>query len=212
MKGKSMPKIDLSDTIAAKSDQLNADDLVGGDKIIKIRDVQVVKNDQPVSIFFDGEDKKPWKPCKSMRRILVMAWGDDGQKYKGRSLSLYLDPKVKWAGQEVGGIRIRAMSDIDKELRVALTVTRGKKEPYIVKKLETSNQPKRELTNSEYQIWCERMDDCMTVVELSEISGDIKNSQLNDDGLGKLRAYYSDVLRQLRNVVEINNNGEIKND
>jgi hypothetical protein len=66
--------------------------------------------EQPVAIHFEGDDGKPYKPCKSMSRVLVSAWGPDSSKYVGRSLTLYCDPKVKWGGMEVGGIRISHMS------------------------------------------------------------------------------------------------------
>ena len=60
---------DLSQTIAPRSDQLNADDLIGGPRTIKVRQVSISKGaDQPASIFFEGDDGKPYKPGLSMRR------------------------------------------------------------------------------------------------------------------------------------------------
>ena len=67
--------MDLSKTIIPKSDQLNADDLIAGSKIIKIRDIKGGSDDaQPVNIYFYGDNNKPFKPCKSVRRILVQLW------------------------------------------------------------------------------------------------------------------------------------------
>ena len=127
---------DLSKAIIPKSDQMNADDLLVSPKTIKITGVKVkINGDQAVSINFEGDDKKPWRPCKSMCRILVAVWGVDGDVYVGRSLTLYCDPAVKWAGAEVGGIRISHMSDLEQNYKVALTVTRGKKKMYVVKPL-----------------------------------------------------------------------------
>jgi hypothetical protein len=65
--------LDLSKTIAPRSDQLNADDLIGGPRTITITGVKLVAEDQPVAISFDNDEGKPWKPCKSMRRVLVKA-------------------------------------------------------------------------------------------------------------------------------------------
>jgi hypothetical protein len=135
--------LDLSKTIAPKSDQLNADDLIGGPRTITITGAKLVAEDQPVAISFDNDEGKPWKPCKSMRRVLVKAWGADGAKYAGRSLTLYLDESVRFGGAAVGGIRIGAMSHISKDLVMALTATRGTKKAYTVKPLavETPAKP-----------------------------------------------------------------------
>lgn len=134
--------MDMKPTIIPKSDQLNADDLLSGPITITITDVQVRPGtEQPVSIHYEGDSGKPYKACKSMCRVMVAAWGADASKYKGRSLALYCDPKVKWGGMEVGGIRISHMSDIDSAMTMALTVTRANKKPFTVKPL-VSGAPK----------------------------------------------------------------------
>jgi hypothetical protein len=126
---------DMSQVIVPKSDQINADDLIGRDMTITIREVQIRGGqEQPVSIYFDGSDKA-FRPCKSMSRVLVQAWGPDANKYVGHSLTLYRDPTVKWGGMEVGGIRISHMSHIDQPLTMALTATKGSRKPYTVKPL-----------------------------------------------------------------------------
>ncbi|WP_206020386.1 hypothetical protein [Rhodovarius crocodyli] len=51
-------------------------------------------------------------------------------------MTLYRDPKVKFGGMEVGGIRIGAMSHIDRDIVMALTVTKAKREPYKVQVLK----------------------------------------------------------------------------
>ena len=119
---------DLSKTIKPKTDQLNADDLVGGSITIKIRDVKIIESPvQPVSIFFDGDNNKPYKPSLGMRRVLVQLWGDDGNAYVGRKLTLFRDDNVKFGGEEVGGIRISHASNILKATRVLETVSKGKR-------------------------------------------------------------------------------------
>jgi hypothetical protein len=134
--------LDLSKTIAPRSDQLNSDDLIGGPRTITITGVKLVAEDQPVAVSFEGDEGKPWKPCKSMRRVLVKAWGADGAKYAGRSLTLYLDESVRFGGAAVGGIRIGAMSHISKDLVMALTATRGTKKAYTVKPLAVEQPAK----------------------------------------------------------------------
>lgn len=134
---------DMKQVIVPKSDQLNADDLLAGPMTVKITAVTVRGGqEQPVSISFEGDNGKPYKACKSMCRVLVHAWGADSSKYVGRSMTLYCDPKVKWGGMEVGGIRISHMSHIDSPITMALTVTRGSKKPYVVQPLA----PKAPLT------------------------------------------------------------------
>lgn len=126
----------LRATIIPKSDQLNAQELIGGPITIKITNVVLTESpDQPVIIHYEGENGRPWKPCKSMRVVLIFAWGDDGTKWIGRHVTLFNDPEVKWAGVKAGGIRISHMSHIDRNIEVSLTVTRGKKAPFVIKEL-----------------------------------------------------------------------------
>jgi hypothetical protein len=130
---------DMSKVIVPKSDQINADDLIAGPRTIRIREVSVrAGQDQPVSVFYDGDDGKPYKPCKSMCRVMVLAWGADAKAYAGRSMTLYRDPTVKWGGMEVGGIRISHMSDMDRDLVMSLTATKGSRKPYKVQPLNVS--------------------------------------------------------------------------
>jgi hypothetical protein len=128
--------MDLSKTIIPKSDQLNADDLVGGSKTITIRKVSQGADDtQPVNIYYFGDNNKPYKPCKSMRRLLVQLWGVDGAQFVGRSLTLYRDDSVMFAGVEVGGIRISHVSDIQQPTKVLITTAKSKRRPITVEPL-----------------------------------------------------------------------------
>ena len=127
--------IDLRGTIKPKSDQLNADDLIGGPVTIRITGVAVGEGEQPVSISFDGDGGKPFKPGKSMRRVLVNLWGPDGAAYIGRSLTIYRDEQVVFGGVEVGGIRISHMSHLQRETTMALTATKAKRKPFTVRPL-----------------------------------------------------------------------------
>lgn len=133
---------DLSLTIAPKSDQLNADDLIGGPMTILITRVSGRDTaEQPIAINFEGDGGKPYMPCKSMRRVLVHVWGKDGNQYPGRSLTLYRDPAVKFGVLEVGGIRISHMSHIDEPVTMALTATRASRKPFTVRPLANAPAP-----------------------------------------------------------------------
>lgn len=131
---------DVSFALEARSDQLNAVDIMGAEPIIRIRDVKVKQGDQPVSVYFDGDNNRPWKPCKSMLRILAGAWGRDSSKWVGKYVKLYFDPSVKYAGKEVGGIRIKALSDIDpRGVDFVVTLNRQQRQPCHIPLLEVKN-------------------------------------------------------------------------
>lgn len=133
--------MNLATTIIPKSDQLNADDLLSGPRTITITGVETGSSqEQPVFIRYEGDNGRPYKPCKSMRRVLVAAWGSDGSAYIGRRLTLYCDPSVTFGRETCGGIRISHASNIDAPLEIALTVTRGKRKPYRVEPLPTVQQ------------------------------------------------------------------------
>lgn len=130
--------VDLSMTVVPKSDQMNADDLIAGPRTITITRITASDTpEQPVSVYFEGDNGKPWKPCKSMRRVLIAAWGADASKFAGRSVTLYNDPDVQFGGMKLGGIRISHMSHLDGPLKLALTTTKSKRAMYAVKQLAT---------------------------------------------------------------------------
>ncbi len=134
--------IDMGAFVAPKSDQLNADDLIAGPRTIRIERVSGSGNpDQPVNVHFEGDGGKPFRPCKSMRRVMISAWGPDAAQYVGRGMTLYRDPKVAFGGMEVGGIRISHMSHVEREMIMALTVTKAKRQPYRVQVLKADAPP-----------------------------------------------------------------------
>lgn len=143
----------LRDTITPKSDQLNADDLVGTTKTITVTNVRRGSADQPVIIDYEGDNGRPYKPCKSMRRVLIYSWGDDGRAWVGRSMTLYHDPEVKFGGVMVGGIRISHLSHIDGPKVMQLTATRGKKAPYRVDPIAVTAPYPQELFDERLPAW-----------------------------------------------------------
>lgn len=132
---------DMSLVIQPRSDQLNADDFIAGPKTYTIEGVAITPGaEQPVSINLVGEPRM-WRPCKSMSRVLVAGWGPDAKVYAGRSVTLYRDPKVKWGGLEIGGIRISHMSHIDRDMLLQLTATKGKRAPHVITPLVVEDRP-----------------------------------------------------------------------
>lgn len=120
---------DVSLAIQPKSDQLNYDDVSGGrELIITITEVRVTNSDQPVSIFYDGCGKKAYKPSKGMTRLLADAWGTESDNWIGKSALLWGDSTAKWAGKEIGGIRIKALSHIaEAGIKPFVTIAKGRR-------------------------------------------------------------------------------------
>jgi hypothetical protein len=127
---------DLRSTIIPRSDQLNAEQLLGGPLTITVTDVRLGSSEeQPVKVHYAGENGRPFLPCKTMRKVLIHAWGADGRQWVGRSMTIYNDQAVKFGGEDVGGIRISHLTDIERDIKVSLTSTRGKKAKYEIRKL-----------------------------------------------------------------------------
>lgn len=123
--------MDLTQSIEARSDQINADDLLAGPATYTVREVINGKAEQPFD-FLLVETERAYRPSKTMRRVIVACLGPDASKYPGVRLTLYRDPSIQFGGKAVGGIRISHMSRIDKPVEVMAQVTRGKREKFVV--------------------------------------------------------------------------------
>jgi len=127
-------------SIVPKSDQLNSDDLAySGPITVTIEGVSRGDKEQPISVAISG--RQPWKPCKSMRRVLIAVYTDDPKKWVGQQVTLFADPTVMWAGVKVGGIRISHMSGIEGPKTFLLTQTRGKKAEVVIQPIAATPEP-----------------------------------------------------------------------
>ncbi len=134
--------MDLTESIAPKSDQLNADDLIAGSVTVTISEVRKGSDEQPVDVHLVEFPGRAYRPSKSMRRVMVMAWGAEASAYSGRRLTLYRNPEITFGRDKVGGIEISHLSHLEKPLTVALTATRGKRKSFTVKPLaEIAEKP-----------------------------------------------------------------------
>ena len=152
----------LLTAIQAKSDQLNAVDIP---QPITRTVTKVIRNDtkeQPASIVLDDQ-KRPYKPCKSMLRVLVSCWGFDPALWLGRQMTLFCDPSVKWAGESVGGIRISHLSHLPGNKDVQLNESKHKKITWTVFNIETKVEPER-ITKATKAIAA-----CKTVEDLAKV-------------------------------------------
>lgn len=169
--------MDLTDTVEPKSDQMNADDLLSGPRTFTITEVRRASSvEQPVDVYLAEFPKgRPFRPSKSMRRVMIAGWGKEAAVYAGRRLTLYRDPEIKFAGEAVGGVRISHMSHIEKRLTLALTVTRGKRSPYVVDPLPNDAPTSPPVDES-------------TVARLAELRAEWKEGGLSQERVEEIRA------------------------
>jgi hypothetical protein len=200
--------VDIRASISPNSSQLNADDLIGQPRTIRVTSVKAHSADQPIAVYFDGDNGKPYLPCKSMRRVLVAAWGDVAADWIGRSMTLYSDPEVVFGGVKVGGIRISHVSHIDQPLSILLTTTRSKRKPYLVKPLKAEVRPMQKGAESVQKdrppldlapptesdaVLLElirRMNEAGGMLELAAIAHDVRTAPLTDAQRDHARAVY----------------------
>lgn len=163
--------MDLTETIAPKSDQLNAEDLLTGPRTFTIEKVTAGSAEQPVNVHLVEMPGRPYRPSKSMRRVMVDAWGKETAPYAGRRLTLYRDPEVTFGRDKVGGIKISHLSHIEKRRTVALTITRGKRAPFTVEPLPdaptapTTDQVAASTDQAELRAWWNQYPDLRGVIE-----------------------------------------------
>lgn len=111
--------MDLTNTITPDSTQLNADDLMAGPVTVTVERVSKGSAEQPVDVHLAEFPDRAYRPSKSMRRVMVAAWGKEASTYVGRRLTLYRDPEVTFGRDKVGGIKISGMSNIEKPLTIS---------------------------------------------------------------------------------------------
>ncbi len=175
--------IDLSQTVIPKSDQTNADDLISGPRTITITAVKMYASDeQPVGIHYENDGGRPYKPNKSMRRVLIAAWGPDGAQYVGRAMTIYLDRTVTWGGAEVGGIRISHLSHIERRMTMALTATKKSRKAFVVDPLL--------MTISADQAWLEDIKSAENLADLKTVYGTAWKASSTKEGKDKMEAAY----------------------
>jgi hypothetical protein len=158
--------IDIRAAAAPRSDQTNYEDLLGGPRTVRVAEVKAGSKEQPIEVHYEGGDGKPYKPCKSMLRVLIASWGDKGADWVGRSMTLYGDHEVVFGGVKIGGIRISHVSHIEQPISVLLSTSRGKRKPYVIKPLVT-------MTDAQFAAVIKRMASATTEDALLKIAKEI---------------------------------------
>ena len=139
--------LDISDTLAPKSDQLDAVDLLRP-QVFTVAEVSKVTGEQPLNVRL-VEFPRVWRPSKGMRRVLAFCWGKDAKQWAGRRVELFCDASVQYGGKAVGGIRISRMSHIDSTQKVPLLVAQGRGSIYTVEPLPDAPQQPAQITADE---------------------------------------------------------------
>ena len=192
-----MEEINISHTITAKSDQFNYTDLVAGDKLITITNVKVVNDpQQPVWIYYDGDNGKPWKPCLSYRRVLIECWGVNAAQYIGRQILLFGDSSVEFGKEQVGGIRIKSLSHIDADKTIIITVKRGVRRKILIKALETKKL--NQITDEQLNDLKQAIDAAQSMPDLQKIAKEIKSLELDAESKEKIMPFYQTKLTELK--------------
>lgn len=179
--------VDISPTIQANSQQINADDLTAHPVTVTITNVEAGTSEQPVFVHVSEFPGRTYRPGKSMRRVLVAAWGSEASEYIGRRMTLFNDPTIRFGKDVTGGIRISHMSHIDKVLTVALTVTRGKRAPFTVQPLTEPDRATKAVT---------ALKAAATLETLDNVWGRVVTGGLDEDAT--VKAAYDDMGKKLR--------------
>jgi len=92
-----LKKEDLADPVAGEVFTIKAirEELVGADQQSKW------------AIHWKERDVQPMLLNKTNLKLLAAMFGDDTDQWVGKEVEVYFDPSVSYAGQMVGGLRVR---------------------------------------------------------------------------------------------------------
>lgn len=123
-------------SIVPSSDQLNAEDLLTGPITVTVTGVRRGSPQQPIEVDMAERDR-PFRPCKTCRRVLIAIWTEEPAQWIGQQMTLFTDPSVLYGGVKVGGIRISHTTGLDKPKTLVLAITRGKRQEITIYPIET---------------------------------------------------------------------------
>lgn len=127
--------MDMSEHVAPKSDQLDAEDLRSGPRDVTVKAVtRGPSEEQPINFHLEETDR-PWRPTKTVRRLIMGVWGKETDVYPTRRLRLYRDPDVTFGGMAVGGIRVSHMSHLptgDQPFRAIVMTGRARSSEFTI--------------------------------------------------------------------------------
>ena len=136
-----MNKTELQQCAAAKSDQIDADNLIGGITMdVTIKAVQRgPSNEQPLQLVLEETDKF-YRPSKTYRRALIGCFGDEPAGWVGKRLRLIRNPDTMFGGVKVGGVEVSHAS-IEAPMVFMLQAKRGKKSAVSIDVIPAPQKP-----------------------------------------------------------------------
>ena len=136
-----MNKSELQACAAAKSDQIDADNLIGGITMdVTIKAVQRgPSNEQPLQLVLE-ETEKFYRPSKTYRRALIGCFGDEPSNWIGKRLRLVRNPDTMFGGVKVGGVEVSHAS-IEAPMVFMLQAKRGKKSAVSIDVIPAPQKP-----------------------------------------------------------------------
>ncbi|WP_062077754.1 hypothetical protein [Demequina globuliformis] len=163
--------------VKPRSDQWNADDFIGGPRTFTVSHVVEGVAEQPYDIHFSDGEGKAWRPPNGVLTLLIEAWTDETSTWKGRRVTLYRDPAVRFGKEQLGGVRVSHMSDLPggKPFTAHVTVSRGKKGPMTVQPLTepVSNPDKLPTVTPEQIAACDDLAELKALWESSNKSDEV---------------------------------------
>ena len=170
--------IDIDRTLAPKSEQLDAIELAEP-RTITITKLTEGSEDQPINVYFEGDGGRPWRPSKTVRRILRECWGKRGSDWVGKSCTIYNDKSVKFGGLEIGGVRVSHASHINNPITMLLPVTRGKFAKYHIQPLVVRSMPAAAFTDVLARMAAAETEDALLKIakEIGEDASDQQREQ-----------------------------------
>lgn len=127
--------MDVSETLAPKSQQLDNIDLTHGPRTFTVERVERRDSvDQPLWIYLVEFDR-PWPPNVNMRRVIAHVWGKESDVWIGRRLTLFRDPRIKFGSDTTGGTRISHMSHLERKAEIPVLASKGRPASYTVEPL-----------------------------------------------------------------------------
>ena len=115
--------MDITDALAPKSDQLDAVEIVAPRTFTIDHGSKLGRRDddgQAVVEVKMVDFPRVWRPSKGMLDAIVQVWGTNAKEWAGHQVTLYNDTDVTFGKDKVGGVRISAMSGIDKPTTVQI--------------------------------------------------------------------------------------------
>ena len=186
----------MRDTIRANSDQLNAVDLMGGGVVVTVKSATIKPNDKQ-SLWVELEENfNTFKPCLTMRRVIMDVWGEETDDHIGRQLVLYCDPTVLWSGQQEGGVRISHVSHIAETRKIRVRVSKYKTEVLEIHPLVLEQEQK----SPSFEAIRKLMDNCNDVNGMAAYGDLIKEhaASFTADQMNNLRQHYKDCLELIK--------------